>query len=143
RDKDSVGAWLHGVAYQVARKARAGAARRQSRERPDDAALASAGHAPPDDAARKDLRRVLDEELDALPEKYRTPLVLCYLEGKTTDEAARLLGWPRGTVATQLSRGRDRLRDRLARRGVALSAPAVGTVLAQEAAAAALPAALF
>jgi hypothetical protein len=69
---------------------------------------------PPEDTG--DLRRVLDAELDLLPEKYRLPIVLCELEDRTLDEAARLLGWPKGTVAGRLSRGRDLLRRRLSRR---------------------------
>jgi hypothetical protein len=83
-----------------------------------------------------DLRPILDEELNRLPEKYRTPLVLCYLEGKTNEEAARQLGRPVGTVWYQLSRGREMLRGRLSRRGVDLSVVALGAVIAQNATAA-------
>src|SRR4029077_2887414 len=71
----------------------------------------------PDPAAEAhSLRRTIDEELDRLPEKYRLPIVLCELEGRTLDEAAELLGWPKGTVAGRLSRGRELLRQRLSRR---------------------------
>jgi RNA polymerase sigma factor (sigma-70 family) len=108
---EQVAGWLHGVALRVATKARAERGRRQQREgtivdvpapdRPDDTT---------------DLRRVLDEELDKLPEKYRLPIVLCELEGRTLEEAAKLLGWPKGTVAGRLSRGRELLRQRLSRR---------------------------
>jgi len=56
---------------------------------------------------------MLDDELHQLPEKYRAPLVLCYLEGKTNEEAARLLGWPAGSMSHRLARGRQMLRDRL------------------------------
>src|SRR5262249_20937373 len=108
--------WLHGVALRVAHKARVQRARRHERE---VTVVDPVAPTPPDDTA--DLRRALDEELDRLPEKYRLPIVLCELEGRTLDEAARLLGWPKGTVAGRLSRGRDLLRRRLSRRrGLAL-----------------------
>ena len=114
--------WLCRVAYHAALKAR-------PRPAPD---LAGEPAAAPDDAAEKtdraDLARVLHEELDRLADRYRAPLVLCYLQGFTHAEAARRLGWPAGTVATRVARGRDRLRDRLTRRGFAL--PAGGLVAA-------------
>jgi RNA polymerase sigma factor (sigma-70 family) len=113
---EQVAGWLHGVALRVARKARADRARRRGRE---VVVVDLIAPTPPEDTA--DLRRVLDEELDRLPEKYRLPIVLCELEGRTLEEAARLLGWPVGTVAGRLSRGRDLLRQRLSRRrGLAL-----------------------
>jgi RNA polymerase sigma factor (sigma-70 family) len=117
----SVASWLYGVAWRVARKARAGAARRVVPPEP-------VGAAPPDPAAEaawRELRVLLDEELSRLPEKYRAPLVLCYLEGKTNEEAARLLGWTKGTVSGRLARARDLLRARLARRGLGLTAGAL------------------
>jgi RNA polymerase sigma factor (sigma-70 family) len=107
-------AWLHRVACRVALRARETAARRRERE-----CAAGRPEACADDAAEtRDLRRALDEELAALPDGYRVPLVLCYLEGLTHEEAARLLGWPLGTVKTRVLRGRERLRGRLARRGL-------------------------
>src|SRR5262249_38220164 len=75
-------------------------------------------------------------------EKYRAPFVLCYLEGRTNEEAAAQLGCPKGTVLSRLSRGRERLRERLARRGVALTGVAFAFTLSQNAASASVPAAL-
>src|SRR5262249_43550005 len=91
----------------------------------------------------RDLRPVLDEEIGRLPEKYRAPFVLCYLEGHTNKEAAETLRCPEGTILSRLARGRERLRARLTRRGLALSAAGLTTLLAQNAASAAVPAALI
>jgi Sigma-70, region 4 len=93
------------------------------------------------DAPWADVRGVLDAELRCLPARYRQPLVLCYLEGKSNEEAAAQLGWPAGTVKSRLSRGRDLLRARLSRRGLALSAAALAVLLVENASAA-VPAAL-
>ena len=79
---------------------------------------------PAADEALRDWQPILHEEVDRLPEKYRVPVVLCYLEGKTHDDAARQLGCPLGTVKGRLARARDLLRTRLARRGLALTAAA-------------------
>jgi len=130
--------WLHGVACHVAMKARAMSLKRHSREKqvanmPEPAA---APHKHWDEA-----RQLLDEELSRLPEKYRIPLVLCELEGKTYKEAARQLSWPEGTVAGRLSRGRALLADRLRRRGVQLSGGVLAAILSQQAVAG-VPAAL-
>jgi RNA polymerase sigma factor (sigma-70 family) len=135
----SVASWLHGVAYRLATRARAEAARRRSRER--EAVTMPSGE-PHDEVLWRDLRPVLHQEVDRLPERYRLPFVLCYLEGKTNEEAAALLGWPRGTVLSSLSRARERLRKRLSQRGVALTSGVLATLLAQPAAQAAVPPAL-
>jgi RNA polymerase sigma factor (sigma-70 family) len=122
RVEDSLGRWLYGVSRRVAGRARVVAGRRRRLEGagPVDA-FATAG----DDAGRVELRGVIDDELARLPEAFRAPLALCYLEGLTHEEAASRLRCPVGTVRSRLARGRDRLRDRLARRGVAATAAAV------------------
>jgi hypothetical protein len=82
---------------------------------------------------------VIDEELQRLPEKQRLPLVLCYLEGLTQDEAARRLGWPRGTLKRRLEAGREKLRLRLTQRGVSLSATLFAVALTESASRGAIP----
>jgi len=126
--RDVVGNWLYGVAYNVARKARALRGKRQSREKqmehmPETPAPAA------DDL--HDLQTLFDRELSRLPRKYRVPLVLCGLEGRTNKEAAQELGWPEGTVSGRLTRARQLLAKRLARQGLPLST-AVTTVLVSE-----------
>jgi RNA polymerase sigma factor (sigma-70 family) len=107
-----VAGWLHGVAVQVTRRMRTDLSRRRQRE--VKMATDYPAPTPPEDTT--DVRRIIDEELNRLPDKYRLPIVLCELEGLTLEEAARRLGWPKGTVAGRLSRGRDILRRRLSRR---------------------------
>jgi RNA polymerase sigma factor (sigma-70 family) len=119
QDGDRLGPWLHGVARRVATRSRALTVRRNARERPAGAELAVFDA---DTFEALEIRSALDEELARLPEKYRAPLVLCYLEGLTHDEAARQLSWPVGTVRSRLAGGRDRLRTRLTRRGLSPSA---------------------
>ncbi len=137
--RDSVGSWLYGVAYRTALKARAEAAKRRVRERQAERMVNAD---PLTDLAWRDLRPVLDEELNRLPQKYRAPLVLCYLEGKTNEEAAQQLGWTKGTVSGRLARARDLLRNRLTRRGLALSTGVLVTALSENAASAVMPAVL-
>jgi RNA polymerase sigma factor (sigma-70 family) len=140
RQRDRVGCWLHGVAHRLALKARARAASRRAHER--QAATMRTAEAGPR-AAWQELQAALDEALLEVPEKHRAALVLCYLEGKSHEEAARQLGCPVGTLGSWVARGRKQLRDRLARRGLALSAAALATALAANGTAAALPAALL
>jgi RNA polymerase sigma factor (sigma-70 family) len=102
--------WLYGVAMRVAGKARAGTVRRRAHEK---RATSPAVPDPVVEAARRDLRSVLTAEIERLPEKYRDPLILCYWEGKTNDEAARQLGCPPGSMSYRLARGREMLRERL------------------------------
>ncbi len=129
--------WLYGVAHNTARKARAMSAKRRVKEAEAGAAR---GHAS-EEGAWREVRALLDEELSRLPDRYRVPIVLCELEGKTIKEAAAQLGWPQGTVATRLSRGRTMLGKRLARHGLPLAG--LAAVLAEaEAEASGIPAPL-
>jgi RNA polymerase sigma factor (sigma-70 family) len=136
--QESIANWLYEVARRVARKARSEALRRQERER--QAADMQRPNFTVD--AVHELQQVLDEELARLPAKYRAPLLLCYLEGKTRDEAAEQLGWSLGAVKGRLERGRALLHERLVRRGLALSVTVLPALLAQGAAPSAVAAAL-
>ena len=134
-ERDLLGPWLYGVARRVSLKARSSAARRRKREggyaedRPGD----------PAEGALLDVRPILHEELDRLPEKYRKPVVLCHLQGLTHAEAARELAWPVGTVSVRLARARKLLHDRLTRRGLAATATLWGAGLASDTASATVP----
>jgi RNA polymerase sigma factor (sigma-70 family) len=137
--QESVGGWLYQVASRIAWKARAAGMRRRVLEREVQAMRV----AEPEDALEGGERRaLLDEELRLLPEKYRAPVVLCYLEGKSHAEAARQLGWPAGTVKGRLARARQRLRSRLARRGLVLGTALLAPLLGEQLAPAAVPARL-
>jgi RNA polymerase sigma factor (sigma-70 family) len=114
RAGDSLAPWLYSVACRTAHRARETAARHRA-ACTDPVVVEDASS---EDLYTLDLRPLLLEELGRLPEKYRTPIVLCHLEGKTHEEAARLLCWPVGTVSGRLSRGRQLLRTRLQRRGI-------------------------
>jgi RNA polymerase sigma factor (sigma-70 family) len=130
-----LGNWLYTVAYRLALTARANALRRRTRE--SEAALCR----PELEAVERhdDLRLVLDEELHRLPERHRAPLVLCYLEGKTNEQAAQALGWPRGSISRRLAEARDLLRERLVGRGYAYPTAGFGTLVAATAGSAAVP----
>ena len=132
----SVGSWLYKVAYRLALRARQAAARRERQQHSGlDNVAAPAEHG---DA---ELDAVLTEEVNRLPERCRAVVVLCYLQGATTEEAARVLGCPRGTVLSRLASARQRLRKRLVRRGIA-PAVALAAISFGETASAGLSAAL-
>lgn len=139
REPASAASWLHGVAVRIARRARDNAERRREVERlvPQRRQPAAAAEV----AGREEVA-VVEEELAILPDRLRAPLVLCGLAGLTKAEAARRLGCKEGTLASRLARGRERLRARLARRGVVVPAAAVGGLLAEGIAPAAVPAPL-
>jgi RNA polymerase sigma factor (sigma-70 family) len=126
--------WLYGVAYRISLGVRTEAARRRAGETalPD---IAAADATPACEWV--DVRLALDDEIARLPDKYRVPFVLCHLEGKTNEEAAALLDRPKGTIQSRLSVARERLRDRLTRRGITLSMGALVVALSGSSAVAA------
>jgi RNA polymerase sigma factor (sigma-70 family) len=127
RQQEALGPWLYGVARRTARKARALAARRRSRERQ----VPNIPHPEVfDDWPADDTRRLLDEELDRLPDNYRAAVMLCDLQGLGRPQAAQQLGWREGTLSSRLARGRALLRRRLTRRGIT-PAVTVGAALGQ------------
>lgn len=117
--RDSLGPWLHQVAFRTAKCVRATASRRRRLEAA--AIRPEAIH----DAQTDDLAPLLHEEIERLPERYRAPIILCDLQGHTHEQAARHLGWPVGTVKSRQSRAREKLRNRLQRRGVTPESTAV------------------
>jgi RNA polymerase sigma factor (sigma-70 family) len=116
QNRGVLGCWLYEVAHRSAVRVRVQAARRRWLPRMTDGA-AEPGE-PEAAAIRNELRPILDAELDRLPEKYRTLVIQCYLEGKTNEEVARLLHCPIGTVKGRLSRARGMLRQRLSQTGL-------------------------
>ncbi len=138
RAQETVGPWLHQVAVRSAWCARATVARRRRHERRAAELAEPCGR----EDIYDDLGLVIQRELDRLPERYRAAVVLCCLEGLTADEAARQLGWPAGTVRSRLARGRDQLRTRLIRYGLAPAAKTVAAVLMPKPARASMQAAL-
>jgi RNA polymerase sigma factor (sigma-70 family) len=130
RHSRALGSWLYRVAFSAAVKARASAIRQEALKKHMAGILQTVP--PPGDGGRE-LRAVLDEELQRLPDKYRSPLVLCYLEGRSNEQAATELGWSKGTVSGRLARARELLRGRLTRRGLALPSSFLAAELAQEA----------
>jgi RNA polymerase sigma factor (sigma-70 family) len=123
RPRELFGNWLYGVAYRTALEARARLARRRAREKQTND-MPHPPQAEPD-ADGEELRQLLDRELSRLPEKYRVPVVLCELEGRSRRDVARQLRLPEGTLSSRLATARKTLARRLARHG-----PALATVLA-------------
>jgi RNA polymerase sigma factor (sigma-70 family) len=123
----SVASWLHGVAYRLALKSHA--ARRRT---PPGHAGQPPCHSPVEELSWREVQQVLHDELERLPGKYRLPLILCYLQAHTQEEAAHLLGWTAGSLKGRLDRGRDLLRRRLTRRGLAALLPLGVAALAPE-----------
>jgi len=140
RDAEALSPWLHGVAYRVAARIRCNSTRRPLEEskgaRPEAVE-------PECDLERTELRTLIDEEIRRLPEKYRRPVVLCYLEGRTHEEAARRLRCSAGSVRGRLDRARQKLKNRLTRRGLAPAGGLAALAIGGGAASAAVPAPLF
>jgi RNA polymerase sigma factor (sigma-70 family) len=138
--REMVANWLYGVAHQTALKARSTAATRKDRER-------QVTEMPEREVVQQDqldsMQPLLDQELSRLPDKYRVPIVLCDLEGKTRKEAARQLGCPEGTVAGRLARARVMLAKRLLRQGLVVSGGALAAVLSRSMASASVPASVM
>lgn len=137
RNESSVAAWLHRVAWRVALRSRAASARRPRSLEGSPSAEASD---PAEEISLRESQLLLHQELAALPEQLRLPLVLCYLQGQTRDEAALRLGWSLGTLKRRLERGRKLLHVRLSRRGLSLSAFLATTLLTSAEVSAALAA---
>jgi RNA polymerase sigma factor (sigma-70 family) len=139
RKRESVGSWLHGVALHLAIKAKTRGASRMAHEK---RAADMRDTRPRSEAVRQEVQEALDRALHDLPERYRSALVLCYLEGKSHEEAARLLGCPLTTLRTRVARGRKLLRDRMTSHGLTLSAAGLAVLLMASTAPAAVPSAL-
>ena len=137
--REQLASWLHGVARRAAMDARVRAARQVAKEKRLGIMSPSESI---DEIHRSELRLILDEELARLPERHRAAILLCELEGLSRREAARQLGVSEGTLSSRLARAKVRLRERLTRRGLALSAATLTFALAQDAQAMTLPASL-
>jgi RNA polymerase sigma factor (sigma-70 family) len=137
--KDSLGPWLHRVACLVASRAKVATLQRAETERKAAEMTENRSRA----IREHDLASILHSEIEQVPERYRTPLILCDLESRSYEEAARHLGCPVGTVKSRLARGRACLLERLTRRGFAPSAGMLGAALSENAASAGVPVSLM
>ena len=138
--RELLGNWLYGVAYRTALEARSVASRRRTKE----CSLEEAPEPPAREAEVGDgSEALLDAELSRLPDKYRVPLLLCLLQGRNRQEAAKELGLAEGTLSSRLATGRKLLAERLSRRGLVLPASGVAAFLSGGAAAARVPANLI
>ncbi|HEY7313887.1 MAG TPA: sigma-70 family RNA polymerase sigma factor [Gemmataceae bacterium] len=138
--RETVGGFLYGVAFKTALKARAASERRRAKERRAGEMSRKETLA---EATAWELQALLDEELSRLPDKYRVPIVLCDLQGKSRKEAANQLGWPDGTLSGRLARARRRLAERLTRRDLTLTAGAIALGLSRNEASASVPVSLL
>jgi RNA polymerase sigma factor (sigma-70 family) len=141
RKQESLGSWLHGVAYHMATDARKAAARRRRRE--NEATSSRQAPDPARAAAWREVQAILDEEIGRLPAVYREPFVLCCLEGQSCAEAAARLGQKEGTVWSRVARARQRLQRRLTRRGVCLTTALGAAAVAGNTALSAVPPSLL
>jgi RNA polymerase sigma factor (sigma-70 family) len=137
RKKTSLSSWLHGVACRVAANLKRNHARRKAHERGVAAPPASD---PAAEISWREVQTILDEELQRLPDRYRAPLILCYLECLTRDEAAQQLGLSPTTLHGRLERARELLHERVVKRGLTLAAAMSAAALGESVAQAALPA---
>ena len=133
---ESLGAWLHKVAYDLARQTLDKRQRQLAREA---RVLPRTVATPLAEVSAEELLTILDEEVAKLPERYRVPLILCYLEGKNIGHVAQELGCAQSTLYERFQQGRELLRKRLTRRGLTLSVTALGSLFLQNAASAAVP----
>ncbi len=151
RDPALLGNWLYGVALRTARKAKVRLARQRQHEEGDSMRRPGAGSSVPVEPRvqpaeppllAREQAEALHEEIGRLPQSFRLPVILCYFEGLTLDEAARRLRWPAGTVGSRLARARDKLRRGLTRRGVVLPAASLAAALGARSASASVSSSL-